>query len=214
MGSIRSSLICSIFIIVLIITSTAYAGRTLLKRQSSISLNERIDCYPENLSPFSNYSKESCLARNCLYDDEATANTSQCYLSPKYGYILQDRPIEIKNGLRLKLKRNAAVKSMFQQPIENVLLDVQYYTNDIIRFKLYDADQQRYEVRSSFCNTKILIDKSRFQYRSNHLLNKFHHLNMNLIIHQIHYKIIFSHFLLNVERIKRLYLIHHWVVLY
>jgi len=71
----------------------------------------------------------------------------QCYLSPNYGYKLQGSAEQITNGLRLKLQRNSAVGSMFKQPIDNVLLDVQYYTNDIIRFKLYDADNKRYEVR-------------------------------------------------------------------
>jgi hypothetical protein len=96
---------------------------------------------------YANYSKESCLARNCLFDDGAHSGVIQCYLSPNYGYILQGSEEQIKNGIRLKLKRNSAVGSMFPQPMENVLLDVQYYTNDIIRFKLYDADNQRYEVR-------------------------------------------------------------------
>ena len=78
-----------------------------------------------------------------MFDDAATPDTIQCYLSPNYGYILQDSPEELPNGLRLKLKRNIAVGSMFPQTIDNVLFDVQYY---IIRFQFYDADQQRYEV--------------------------------------------------------------------
>jgi hypothetical protein len=144
MGKIRSSIILSILIIVLVIISNISARHFSSKQQR---INDRIDCYPDGQSPFSNYSKQSCLARNCLFDDQAAPGMTQCYLSPNYGYILQDSPEEISNGLRLKLKRNSAIGSMFQQPIENVLLDVQYYTNDILRFKLYDADQKRYEVK-------------------------------------------------------------------
>jgi hypothetical protein len=40
---------------------------------------ERIDCYPDRKSPFSNYSKEACLARHCLFDDGALPNEVQCY---------------------------------------------------------------------------------------------------------------------------------------
>lgn len=122
--------------LILIVTVSAFGGT-----------NQRIDCYPERESKYSNYSEQACLARNCLYDADADSNAIQCYLSPDYGYVLEGPVQELKNGLRLKLTRNSAVASMFKEPIENVFLDVHYYTNDIIRFKLYDADNQRYEVR-------------------------------------------------------------------
>ena len=37
---------------------------------------ERIDCYPDQKSPFS---KVECLARSCLFDDDARPNEIQCY---------------------------------------------------------------------------------------------------------------------------------------
>ncbi len=147
MGAVRSSLIVIILIILVITISNISARKSLSNRRQLTRSNERIDCYPEASSQFSNYSKQSCLARNCLFDDSAISGVIQCYLSPNYGYKLQGSAEQITNGLRLKLKRNSAVGSMFKQPIDNVLLDVQYYTNDIIRFKLYDADNKRYEVR-------------------------------------------------------------------
>jgi hypothetical protein len=160
MGAIQCFVILSVLIVVFIISTTT-ARNYFFKRQESKQINARINCYPEVESQFSNFSKQSCLNRNCLFDDEARSNQIQCYLSPNYGYILQDSPKEINNGLRLKLKRNSAIDSMFQQPIENVFLDVQYYTNDIIRFKLYDADNKRYEVRKKkklIYDAKILIN--------------------------------------------------------
>jgi hypothetical protein len=147
MGAIRLSLILGIIIVSIIVITSTSASKYSSKRDQSTRLNERIDCYPDAISSFANYSKESCLARNCLFDDGANSGAVQCYLSPNYGYILQGNAEQITNGLRLRLKRNQAVPSMFKQPIENVLLEVQYYTNDILRFKLYDADNQRYEVR-------------------------------------------------------------------
>jgi hypothetical protein len=113
----------------------------------SYQSEERIDCYPDASSPFSGYSKEACLARSCLFDDTAPPGVFQCYLSPNYGYILKQSPQQTELGLRLRLQRNQAVGSMFPEPIENVILDVEYYTNEIIRFKLYDEDNQRYQVR-------------------------------------------------------------------
>ena len=106
----------------------------------------RINCYPESESTYSNASKESCLARHCLYDDRATGDRIQCYLSPRYGYQLAHPVQHTERGLHLRLKRNAAVPSPFPQPIERVRLDVEYYTDAIIRLKFSDEDQQRYEV--------------------------------------------------------------------
>jgi hypothetical protein len=167
MGIIRSTLILSVLIIIVLIISNISARKSFFKREQST----RINCFPEAISQFSNFSKQSCLARNCLFDDEADSNTFQCYLSPNYGYILQDSPELISNGLRLTLKRNTAVNSLFQQPIENVLLDVQYYTNDIIRFKLYDADNKRYEVPIPLkpSSEKVSLPQYQFSYSSDSL---------------------------------------------
>ncbi|CAF3661960.1 unnamed protein product [Adineta steineri] len=116
------------------------------RQSSSVAGLGRIDCYPEAETKYSNFSKEACLARHCLFDDTVNLSGIPCYFQPNYGYLLQGNEEQIENGKRLRLKRNQAVTSPFPEPIENVILDVQYYTDDIIRFKLYDADHQRYEV--------------------------------------------------------------------
>ncbi|CAM4768266.1 unnamed protein product [Rotaria magnacalcarata] len=168
MRTIKYSLIFYFLVIIFVIQASVSARTLLSKQQKSASTDQRIDCYPEAVSPHGGYSKQSCLARNCLFDEGAGSGVIQCYLPPNYGYILQDSAEQINNGLRLKLKRNSAVGSMFQQPIENVLLDVQHYTNDIIRFKLYDADNERYEVPISLepASAEISSPKYEFGYSS------------------------------------------------
>ncbi|CAF4158178.1 unnamed protein product [Rotaria sp. Silwood2] len=168
MRRIRSSLIFIVLIILVVIITTTSARKYLSKRQQPILTDQRIDCFPEAESRFSGYSKESCLARNCLFDDGAGPGVMQCYLSPNYGYTLQGSAEQINNGLRLKLKRNPTVASMFQQPIENVLLEVQHYTDDIIRFKLYDADNKRYEVPIplSSASDQVSSPQYKFSYSS------------------------------------------------
>ncbi len=122
------------------------------------SISPRINCYPESESSYSNYSKASCLSRHCLYDDQAKLSDIQCYLSPNYGYILQEiLKTSKKNIFKFRLKRNQAIKSIFPEPIENVLFEIEYYTNDIIRFKFYDADHQRYEVYRYKPRFKLLL---------------------------------------------------------
>jgi hypothetical protein len=143
---VRTVLLLVVLFVFALIISNISARKSPTRRRQVTRANERIDCFPDAGSPYAGYSKQACLARNCLYDDNAASGTVHCYLSPNYGYVLQGAAEQLSNGLRLKLKRNSAVGSMFKQPIENVLLDVQHYTNDIIRFRLYDADSKRYEV--------------------------------------------------------------------
>ena len=156
----------SLLVLCAMITSMSASASTESDDDPSSTFDQRIDCYPEQVSPYSNYSKESCLARHCLYDDHADSHTTQCYLSPTYGYI-REGPVErTKNGFRLRLRRNQAVASMFPEPIENALLEVQHYTSDIIRFKLSDANHPRYEVeeheRLVHVSTLLLISRCLF----------------------------------------------------
>lgn len=136
----------------------------LLDSSVAKSINQRIDCYPESESSYSNYSKESCLARHCLYDDRAISPQIQCYLSPNYGYVFQEILQSTNNTFKYRLKRNDAIESPFPEPIENVIFEVQYYTNEIIRVKFYDADQQRYEVPIPLNPRSDPIESAQYQF--------------------------------------------------
>lgn len=130
----------------------------------SAALSERIDCFPEAESKFAHYSKDNCLARGCLFDEWSPSGAIQCYVSPNYGYILRENPQQTSNGIRLRLRRNQAVGSMFPSPIENVVLDVQHYTNDIIRFRLYDEDNQRYEVPIPLSPSSAQVSSPQYEF--------------------------------------------------
>ncbi|CAF1627973.1 unnamed protein product, partial [Adineta ricciae] len=136
----------------------------LLVVRLSQSPSHRIDCYPDAVSTFSNYSKEACLKRNCLFDEKATMNTIQCYLKPNCGYRLLSKK-QTEAGLRLKLTRNLAIESLFSEPIDNVILDVQYYTNDILRFKLYDQNKPRYEVPIPLSAPLDRVSSPQYEFR-------------------------------------------------
>lgn len=120
---------------------------SIVGQNENLKKSSRIDCFPESESSYSNYSKETCLARHCLFDDDAKENVIQCYLSSSYGYRLEEPVQQIQNGLQLKLKRNQAIQSPFPHPIDNVLLKVEFYTNEILRIRFFDAENHRYEVK-------------------------------------------------------------------
>ncbi|CAF1330225.1 unnamed protein product, partial [Rotaria sordida] len=138
----RYSLILLTFIIVIV----SVIGNPHRGRHQEAAATDRINCYPEAEAKYSNFSKHACLARNCLFDDIAGPNVIPCYLRRTYGYLLKQDAQRTATGIRLRLQRNQAIASPFPEPIKNILLDVQYYTNYIVRFKLYDADNPRYEV--------------------------------------------------------------------
>ncbi|CAF3691355.1 unnamed protein product [Adineta steineri] len=163
MKFILSRQINCVILLLITVTIVVSSHKRTTKKNESFNLKPRIDCYPESESPFSNYSKEACLARNCLYDDDANSSTIQCYLSSNYGYILQTSTKQ-NNNIQLKLKRNQAIGSMFPDPIENVILEVQQYTNDIIRFKLYDADEQRYEVPIPLTPPSDQVNSAKYEF--------------------------------------------------
>lgn len=105
----------------------------------------RINCYPEAEKDQREY-QQKCLARNCLFDSSATSGMIQCYLPENYGYQINGTVVDMDNGMRMFLKRNQNVLSPFPKPIEHVSIDIHYYTDDIIRIKLYDSNNERYEV--------------------------------------------------------------------
>ncbi|CAF2051540.1 unnamed protein product [Rotaria magnacalcarata] len=147
----------TIFLLIKLLVGTSVDVR-------SAALSERIDCFPEAESKFSYYSKDNCLARGCLFDDWSPAGVIQCYLNPNYGYILRENAQQTSNGIRLRLRRNQAIGSMFPSPIENVVLDVQHYTNDIIRFRLYDEDNQRYEVPIPLSPSSAQVSSPQYEF--------------------------------------------------
>ncbi|CAF4302896.1 unnamed protein product, partial [Adineta steineri] len=143
-GSTLRLVIPPLIIFATVVTILTFIAVVFVIARDSPSAHYRTDCYPDALSKFSNYSKEACRNRHCLFDERANLSGTQCYMNDNYGYLFEGAE-KTQNGIQIKLKRTQALLSMFPEPIDNVILDVQYYTNDIIRFKLYDSDNQRYE---------------------------------------------------------------------
>ncbi|CAF1181877.1 unnamed protein product, partial [Didymodactylos carnosus] len=138
--------------------------------QDQTTTSQRLDCFPEAAYPNSGFSEQACLARNCLFDAANSSGRPQCYLPPNYGYELQSAENR-ENGMRLYLKKTDKVQSPFPiDVIENVILDVEYYSDQILRFKLYDKDKQRYEVPIPLnppSSSKIQNPSYEFTYSSN-----------------------------------------------
>ncbi|KAJ6650906.1 hypothetical protein lerEdw1_001919, partial [Lerista edwardsae] len=61
------------------------------------------------------------------------------------GYSLSGQPEKTAKGWRVVLSRNGAA-SRFGNDISQIALDVEFQTKDRLRFKIYDPNNERFEV--------------------------------------------------------------------
>lgn len=111
-------------------------------RESTQDENTRIDCYPERLGNVDIVTKEKCENRHCVYD-VTTSLSPDCYFSSANGYKLtgyDDTELGIDYNLTWK------GTAPFGNVIKNAIFRVEMREEYILRFKLFDADKERYEV--------------------------------------------------------------------
>ncbi|XP_033018828.1 maltase-glucoamylase, intestinal-like [Lacerta agilis] len=62
-----------------------------------------------------------------------------------YGYSLTGKPEKTEKGWRVALSRRG-IASLYENDIPQLALDVEFQTEDRVRFKIYDPNNQRFEV--------------------------------------------------------------------
>ncbi|CAG2100956.1 unnamed protein product [Medioppia subpectinata] len=112
----------------------------------SNDLNKRLDCYLENDFEFS---KTECEKRGCNWDnDPELIDSPQCYINTdKIGYNLFGKKVESEKGFEIDLQLKDTAKSLLKsmQQIDKLRLKVDYLTENILRFKIFDPKVKRYE---------------------------------------------------------------------
>ncbi|OWF38082.1 sucrase-isomaltase, intestinal-like [Mizuhopecten yessoensis] len=102
----------------------------------------RIDCYPERLGGQLEATEERCSKRKCLFHP-TDSDAPDCYFPPDYGYTAGDE-MQTATGWTVNLTWKG--KAPFPNPISKVTFAVEMLDNAILRFKLYDPSNSRYEV--------------------------------------------------------------------
>ncbi|XP_061407988.1 lysosomal alpha-glucosidase-like [Lethenteron reissneri] len=102
----------------------------------------RVDCMPEGGSD-----PAKCQQRGCIYAPANVPGAPFCHLPSdgSYGYSLVGQPANTARGLRFELQR-IHTTTMFGGDLERVTLDVEFHTQDRLRFKFYDPNSNRFEV--------------------------------------------------------------------
>ena len=94
--------------------------------------------------------QKSCEERGCIWDSQKRSDDIPvCYLDPKkVGYKRVNNAKKTETGLELDLMIKQTAKSTFknEKQIENLKFEVTYLTDRVLRFKIIDPKNSRYEV--------------------------------------------------------------------
>lgn len=101
---------------------------------SDIPVNERIDCYPMEVT-----NKEKCISRGCYWCGSPNAagkqdNYPYCFMPKSHGYK-QISVVDTNKGLRVTLDRRNT-PSWFGDDINRVVIDFEYQENYRLRVKV------------------------------------------------------------------------------
>ena len=132
------------------------------------NLNSRLDCYIESKTNLMTYfylilyyisddfqvNENSCKERLCIWDRTSRPQGIPiCYIdTEKVGYHLNGEVKKRASGLDADLKvKDTSHKLLKSSPqIENLKLSVDFLTEKILRFKIFDPNNKRYEVPVQF----------------------------------------------------------------
>uniref|UniRef100_A0A4X2LBD4 Maltase-glucoamylase n=1 Tax=Vombatus ursinus TaxID=29139 RepID=A0A4X2LBD4_VOMUR len=103
---------------------------------------DKIDCYPEDQA----VSEENCKARGCAWELPSSPGVPSCYVTNFFYSVsnIQYNP----TGITADLFLDSALypPSLPSTPVNPLRLNVTYHKNDMLQFKIYDANSKRYEV--------------------------------------------------------------------
>ncbi|XP_068440776.1 sucrase-isomaltase, intestinal isoform X2 [Clinocottus analis] len=105
-----------------------------------ISLAERVDCFPD-----AGASKLRCEQRGCCWRPLNERLVPWCYFSTNHGYTVESAEQPNPYVMNARLKRMAS-PSLFGADIQELSFHAEMQSNNRLRFKIYDAHRQRFEV--------------------------------------------------------------------
>uniref|UniRef100_I3JDQ1 alpha-glucosidase n=1 Tax=Oreochromis niloticus TaxID=8128 RepID=I3JDQ1_ORENI len=103
----------------------------------------RINCHPED-----NVDQAKCEARGCIWDPISIEGAPNCIYPEDYGYNVTSLK-ESNEGMTIDIIRNAKYRSSGRpqsRDIDTLRVDIKYHSSDMLQFKIYDPNNNRYEV--------------------------------------------------------------------
>ncbi|XP_070684825.1 sucrase-isomaltase, intestinal [Pempheris klunzingeri] len=106
----------------------------------NIPLAERVDCFPD-----AGASKQQCEQRGCCWSPLEERNVPWCFFSTNHGYTAESVERPNPHVMNARLKRMPS-PSLFGGDIQELSFHAEMQSNNRLRFKIYDAHRQRFEV--------------------------------------------------------------------
>ncbi|XP_028402531.1 maltase-glucoamylase, intestinal-like [Dendronephthya gigantea] len=108
----------------------------------------RFDCYPERLVDKDAVNKTLCEKRGCIWKKPGKdQNAPSCYYPANFnGYRLIKKKHYPENRTRIYSLRREAKTVLYGNHSENISVHVQFSHNDVLRIKIVDSHEKRYEV--------------------------------------------------------------------
>jgi hypothetical protein len=118
---------------------------SIVKCSAETGINDRLDCVIENIT----LTETQCHDRGCVWGPVAgKPEIPSCYFdTEKYGYKLESSASASSSGIEANLViKDSSKATKFVQQLDNLKFEVNYLTDRILRFRIYDPKTKRYEV--------------------------------------------------------------------
>ncbi|XP_013975431.1 maltase-glucoamylase, intestinal isoform X1 [Canis lupus familiaris] len=103
---------------------------------------EKIDCFPDE----SGASAANCTARGCAWEASSSPGVPFCYFVNDL-YSVSDVQYDSHGATAtISLKSSVYASALPSVPVTSLRLRVTYHKNDMLQFKIYDPNNNRYEV--------------------------------------------------------------------
>ncbi|XP_041660826.1 maltase-glucoamylase, intestinal [Cheilinus undulatus] len=106
----------------------------------NIPLAERVDCFPD-----AGASKQQCEMRGCCWSPLDERNVPWCFFSTNHSYTVETMENPTAFVYNAKMKRMAS-PSLYGADVQELAFHAEMQTDNRLRFKIYDANKQRFEV--------------------------------------------------------------------
>ena len=135
---------------------------------------QRVDCYPEAPYSFGEDIRQKCLQRNCWFESSSTPNVPWCfYPTSSFGYTMTQVE-QTSTGLKINLRRLTTHQSPYPDPVDNLVLTVDFLNPKALNLKIRDQFKDRYEVPIELNNIRSKDQSAkaeqasefRFQYQN------------------------------------------------
>ncbi|XP_077004171.1 maltase-glucoamylase isoform X1 [Tamandua tetradactyla] len=103
---------------------------------------EKIDCYPDQYGA----NLENCTARGCAWEASSSPGVPFCYFINELYSVSNVQYNSHGVTADITLKSPLYANALPSTPVNNLHLLVTYHKNDMLQFKIYDPNHNRYEV--------------------------------------------------------------------